>query len=90
MDQIIGINSVGLKKLILEIYDYRDKISNILNTSESLIENTTEYYNSLDGIEIRAKFREFSDNFDIFIKNIKSYSDDLEYILSQYQTFLIK
>lgn len=90
MNQIIGINSVGLKKLILEIYDYRDKISNILNSSESLIENTREYYNSLDGVEIRAKFKSFSDNFDVFIKNIKSYSDDLEYILNQYQTFLTK
>ena len=88
MNEIVGINSESLKKLIFEIYDYRDKISNILNTAEILIKNSENYYISSDGDELRKHFNNFSSNFNIFFKNIKSYSDDLELVLITYQNFL--
>ena len=80
-NNIIGIKEDELKKLILEIYDCRDKISKILETAELLVDDTKNYYKSDDGDLFRKKFALFVNNFDILLKNIKSYGDDLETII---------
>lgn len=88
--RIIGINEPNLKKLILEIYEYRDKISKVLNTAESLIYDTANYYKSEDGDELRKKFDLFSSNFDVFLKNIQSYGEDLEQVIYNYRQNALK
>ena len=81
----VGIKEEELKKLILELYDYRDKASEILNTAMDLAEASNEYYDSEDGEEFRNKFHTLSANFDVIISMIKSYSEKLESILSEYK-----
>ena len=89
-NQLMGISEQNLKKLILEIYDYRDKMSKILNTAEKLIYDTKNYYQSKDGEELRKKFEIFSSNFAIFLKNIQSYGEDLEQTIYNYRQNTIK
>ena len=84
-NEIIGIKEEKLKKLILEIYDYRDKISKILETADILVNETKNYYKSEDGELYRKKFAIFANNFDIMLKNIKSYADDLERVISDFK-----
>lgn len=78
------INSEKLKKLILTIYEYRDKISKNLEDSKQLVDSTKDFYKSQDGEEYRKKFEIFYDNYLVFLENIKSYGLDLEYILTSY------
>lgn len=82
--KLVGINSEKMKKLILEIYEYRDKISKILDDSQILIDSTRDYYNSEDADKMREKFKKYSVTFDAFLSNIKSYGSDLEVVLHSY------
>ena len=82
---LISINDEKLKTLILEIYEYRDKISKILEDAELLAESTKTFYDSEDGEKFRTKFNKFSVNFSTFLANIRSYGEDLEVILSRYK-----
>ena len=82
---IIGINDESLKKLILDIYDCRDKISKILEDAEIIAESTNLFYKTADGEEFRNQFKKLSANFPVFINNIKSYGEDLEQVLFKYK-----
>jgi len=82
---IIAINRDTLKKLILDIYDYRDKLSKILEDAELVVESTKSFYQTADAEEFRKKFKQLSSNFPIFLENIKSYGEDLEKVLSIYK-----
>lgn len=79
-----------MERLILEIYDYRDKMSEILNTAESLVYNTKNYYASEDGEKLREKFNEFSSNFSVVLGRIKQYGKDLEDVLTIYKKNSLK
>ena len=87
---VSGINEPNLKKLILEIYDYRDKISKLLSTAENLVYETKTYYDSVDGDELRRKFALLHSNFTTLLSNIKDYGNDLELILRQYKQNQVK
>lgn len=89
-ENVIGINDELLKKLILEIYEYRDKVSKLLEDAEILVDSTNSFYNSNDGVNFRNKFKTFSANFPTFLENIRSYGEDLEYVLSTFKKNDIK
>ena len=82
---IIGVNSEKLKSLILEIYDYRDKISKILDDSSILIDSTSEFYSTNDGDEMRKKFKKYEEYFTTFLTNIENYGKDLEVVLTNFK-----
>lgn len=84
-DNIVAINSESLKKLILDIYDYRDKLSKILQDAELVVKSTEIFYKTLDGDEFRKKFEKLSVNFPKILSNLKSYGDDLSIVLSKYK-----
>lgn len=84
-DNISAINSEDLKKLILYIYDCRDKLSKILEDSQNIALSTETFYKTMDGDEFREKFQEFSATFSVFLTNIKSYGEDLERVLNKYK-----
>lgn len=90
MNNIIGINEQNLKKLILEIYDYRDKMSKIFDSMQTLIFNTKDYYIGQDGDALRSEFAKISSNFDTVLNNVKSYGSDLEFVLSSYKENSVK
>ena len=84
MNNDIGINRENLKSLILKIYNYRDKINKILNETETLIEETKQYYISEDGEILRKKFDLLYGSKNIILQNIKSYCDDLNELIKKY------
>lgn len=82
---LIAINEEKLKALILEIYEYRDKVSKILDDAEILADSTKLFYDSEDGEKFRQRFNKFSTNFSTFIKNIQSYGEDLNVMLTKHK-----
>ena len=84
-NKLMGINSDSLKKMILEIYECRDKMSKILDDAEYLVQSTNTYYKTEDGNELRSKFQKFSATFPTFLENIRSYGEDLEEVINIYK-----
>lgn len=80
-----GINESGIDKLILDIYDYSDKIKTILNSLEDLIDSTKSCYDSPDGNEFRAKFSLEKDSINNLISNILSYTEDLTLVKKDFK-----
>lgn len=89
-NDLIAVNDKKIKTLILEIYEYRDKISKILEDAEILADSTKTFYNSEDGNKFRERFSKFSTNFSTFLTNIKSYGEDLENVLHRYKEVTLK
>ena len=83
--QIVGIKENQLKTLILEIYEYRDKMSKILEEAQKVIYGTNNYFTGNDADKLRSKFKMLEANFDAILKNIKSYGEDLENVISTYK-----
>lgn len=84
-ENLVAINSENLKKLILDIYEYRDKMSKILEDAELLVQSSKLYYTSKDGDKFREKFKSFSSTFPMFLSNVRSYGQDLENVLQNYK-----
>lgn len=84
--KILAINEDNLKTMILDIYEYRDRVSKILEEAQILVKAIKSFYNSEDGIEFINKFNDFSLNFPTFLNNIESYAEDLELVLDSYKT----
>lgn len=80
------ISDANLKKLILEIYEYRDRISKVLDDAALLVESIKDSYKTEDGDNFRAKFQKFYSTFPVFVNNIQSYGTDLEFVLSKFKT----
>lgn len=78
METVVAIREEKLKKLILEIYDLRDKASKVLSDLEVLVNSSETYFDSDDGRTYREKFKLLSQNFPIFLSNIEGYGQDLE------------
>ena len=85
MEKVIGINEEKMKKLILDIYDYRDKISKILNEIETDFIRCGEYYKSDDGERVKKNLNKICYNFDNCLSIIKNYAVDLEKVLDKYK-----
>ncbi len=82
---VTGINEYGLRNLILEVYNYRDRISKILTTAEDLVAETKYYYKGEDGDLYRERFKEFSANFSTLLENVKGYGDVLNKVFQDYR-----
>lgn len=90
MEKIVAIREEQLKKLILEIYDLRDKASKVFNDLEVLMSNSSSYFDSDDGKACREKFRLLSQNFPTFLSNMESYGEDLEKVIVRYHNLTYK
>lgn len=87
MDKQTGINEEKLNKLILDIYDYSEKINNTLNSISDLVMKTKDYYNSKEAELYRKKYDDYKTNYVNIIKNINSYADDLLTLKRKYINF---
>lgn len=85
MNKIVGIDKEKLKKIILNIYEYRDKINTIFNDVEYLIDETKQYYDSDDGDYFRQKLSQLCSNRSVVLSNIKSYCEDLEKVIHNFE-----
>lgn len=81
----IGIDVDSIDKLILDIYNYNDKISKTLNQISEVVDQTKSFYVSSAATDFRNKFNSFSANFPIISKNLISYADDLIKLKNRYQ-----
>jgi len=81
----IGINIDNIDKLILDIYDYAEKINKTLNQISSVVDQTKLFYKCDVAADYRNKFLNFKTNFNVINKNVKSYADDLIKLKNKYK-----
>ena len=84
MEDASGINKDKVDKLIKDIYSYYDRIKEILNEVESIMDDTKNNYKSETADYIRNEFQQYKDNFYTVGKNILSYADDMEKVKKDY------
>ena len=77
MENNIGINEEKLDKLILDIYNYCEKINVTLNQVSDVVEDTKVFYTGDVADSFRKKFSLYSSNFLNIRANLCSYADDL-------------
>ena len=87
MDRQTGINEEKLNKLILDIYDYSEKINNTLNHISEIVMKTKNCYNSKEAELYRKMYDDYKTNYVNIIKNINSYADDLLTLKRKYINF---
>ena len=73
-----GINTEKISALCLEIQDYADKIKNILNQIEDVVDNLEPNFQGDGTKEFKNKFENLKEYFPIIYENITSYIDDLK------------
>ena len=81
----IGVNVDGIDKLILDIYNYAEKINKTLNQITNVVEQTKSFYDCDIANDYRNKFNNFKTNFNIINKNIQSYAEDLIKLKNKYR-----
>lgn len=74
---VVGINEQILDKLILDIYDYADRINRTLNSIEDVVAGSSSYFNDDVANSFRYKFEQLKLNFPMVNHNILSYANDL-------------
>ena len=81
-----GINTEKISALCHEIQDYADKIKNILNQIEDVVDNLEPNFQGDGTKEFKNKFENLKEYFPIIYENITSYIDDFNALSSKYST----
>lgn len=81
----IGINLDSIDKLILDIYNYAEKVSKTLNEISDVVDNTKKNYCCDEADSYRKKFNDFKTNFKVVNNNLISYAEDLIKLKNRYQ-----
>jgi len=88
-ENINGINSQLIDKLVIEIMDYADKINKIQNQLQELVGDTSTYFNSPSGTEFRKSFKEKEQNYQTMNQNILNYAKDFVKVKQVYNTQIL-
>jgi len=81
-----GINEEGIKKLVLNIYDYSEQISTILNSIDDLVTDVKEHFQIESSNVFYNKFTEVKNNFGNVRDNILSYADEMLKVSNNFQS----
>lgn len=81
----IGINIDSVDKLILDIYNYAERVNKTLNQISNVVDQTKSFYVCDAADNYRNKFNSFRTNFSIVNKNLISYAEDLIKLKNRYQ-----
>ena len=81
----VGINIDSIDKLILDIYNYAERINKTLNQITDVVEQTRIFYDCASAKKYREKFNNFSANFNVINTNLKSYAEDMIKLKNKYQ-----
>ncbi len=90
MNKTSGINEILVDKMINDIVATSDRVSNILNQLDELIQESKTFYNCESSTVFYNNFNQFANNFKILKKNILSYSEDFANVKSNYQARIIE
>ncbi len=82
--QNVAINVNAINKLMLEIIDCSNNVKSIFNKIDDLFLETKSYYNCSSGDLLRSKYAVFNDNYNLIIKSILSYKNDLSNLKKKY------
>lgn len=87
MQNELGINEKKLNSLILDIYNYSEKINKTLNQISEVVDKTKKIYSSKEADLYRNKYENFRVNYVNVIKNINRYAEDLILVKQKYSNF---
>lgn len=87
MQNELGINEEKLNSLILDIYNYSEKINKTLNQISEVVDKTKKIYSSKEADLYRNKYENFRVNYVNVIKNINRYAEDLILVKQKYSNF---
>lgn len=75
--ELVGINEDKIDKLVLDIYDYIERINGTLNSIENEINNTASCFDCDSGRELRSKFNNQKPMFSVINDNLMKDTDTL-------------
>ena len=81
----VGINLDSIDKLILDIYNYAERVNKTLNQISDVVDQTKNFYAWESADNYRNKFNSFRTNFKVVNKNLISYAEDLIKLKNRYQ-----
>lgn len=81
-----GINEEGIKKLVLNIYDYSEQISTVLNSIDDLVSDVKADFQIENNNVFYNKFTEVKNNFGNVRDNILSYADEMIKVSNNFQS----
>lgn len=85
MNNVSGINEEKLGNLILDIYDYADKVNQILNNIDELILKSNSYFKCDSSDRVRNRYQELTFNFATLKQNMLNCASDLVKAKYRYQ-----
>lgn len=66
---LVGVNEDKIDKLVLDIYDYIERINNVLNNMENEMDKTASCFDCSAGRDLRSRFNEQKSMFPIIREN---------------------
>lgn len=81
----VGVNLDSVDKLILDIYNYAERVNKTLNQISDVVDQTKNFYACEVADNYRNKFNSFRTNFKVVNKNLVSYAEDLIKLKNRYQ-----
>lgn len=85
MNNTSGINDEKLDSLVLDIYDYADRINQILNNIDELISMSNEYFKCESADQLKKRYQELELSFPVLKQNILNCANDLVKAKYSYQ-----
>ena len=81
----VGINEDGLKRLILELEEYQEKIQTVYHSLEECQAEALKGLNDDAASIFLKKYREMGHCFETVKNNIQTYKDDFQSVIRGYQ-----
>lgn len=85
MNQASGINEERLDSLVLDIYDYAEKVNQILNSIDEIIVKSSGYFKCESADKIRIHYQELEGSGITLKQNILNCANDLVKAKYRYQ-----
>ena len=83
----VGINEDKINSLVLDIYDYIEKINAILSNIDNEMEKTSTCFKFKTGDSLRKKYSDLRANYSIINKNLMGYTEKLIKVKSKTNEF---
>ena len=81
----VGVNEDGLKRLILELDEYQEKIQAVYRSLEDCQMEALKGLNDDAASAFLEKYREVGHCFEIVKSNLQTYKDDFQTVIRRYQ-----